>query len=363
MLTRRQLNRALLARQLLLQRQKLSVVEAVEQLAGLQAQIPNPPYIGLWTRLEKFQRDDLTRAMEQRQIIRAALMRSTLHLMTTADFLRLRTALQPALVRALSAFFGARGKGLDIEALLNTARPYLTEQPRTTGELRAQLLELLPDRDGDALAYAVRAYLPLVQTPPGGTWGSGSGGAYTTPEAWLGQPISESDNFRDLVLRYLAAFGPGSVMDIQAWSGLTRLKDAVAALKPELVVYRDENGTELFDLPNMPLPDEDTPAPVRFVPEYDNLIISHADRNRIIADEYRPRIFLSAARVRPTFLIDGFVRGAWKIEKAKKAATLVIEPFVALTSQDHTALTEEGERLLRFVEDKAETCAIRFENA
>jgi hypothetical protein len=359
-LTRRQLNRTLLARQMLLERQSLSVVDAVRGLAGLQAQIPNPPYIGLWTRLEDFEREMLTGAMERREVVRAAMMRSTLHLLTAEDYLGLRMAIQPALIKALSAFFGQRGKGLDVEKLCEVARPFLAEQPRTTGELKNRLLEVVPDADGDALAYLVRTYLPLVQVPPGGTWGSGSAGAYTLSDVWLKKLLPPVD-LPLLVRRYLAAFGPASVMDIQAWSGLTRLKERVAELKEELITYRDEKGTELYDLPDLPLIDEDTPAPVRFLPEYDNLIISHADRTRIIADEDRPKIFLSAARVRATFLIDGFVAGAWKIEKEKKGATLVIEPFIPLSNDDRRALEAEGERLLRFVEDKAENTAIRFE--
>jgi hypothetical protein len=360
-LTRRRLNRALLERQMLLQRAALSPVEAVSRLAGLQAQIPNPPYIGLWTRLRNFQREDLTQAMKQRQIVRAAMMRSTLHLITAEDYLRFRPVLQPALIRALGAFFGQRAKGLDVDALIEAARPFLEAAPRTTGELRNRLLEVAPERDGDALAYVVRTYLPLVQVPPGGTWGSGSSGAYTTPEVYLGKPVAKRDDFRGLIFWYLTAFGPASVMDIQAWSGLTKLKDAVEKLKPELVIYHDENGRELFDVPDASLPDEDTPAPARFVPEYDNLIIAHEDRTRVISDADYSKVFLSAARVRSTILVDGFVRGAWKIEKSKKSATLVIEPFTPLAGQDQAALVEEGERLIRFIEDRAETYDVRFE--
>jgi hypothetical protein len=363
-LTLRQLNRTLLHRQLLLQRQPLTVVEAVEQLAGLQAQLPNPPYIGLWTRLTDFARDDLTQALAQKQIVRAALMRSTLHLMTAADFVRYRSAIQPALVRALGAFFGQRGKGLDIAALLAAAQPFCGESPRTTGELRACLLQIAPDADGDALAYAVRAHLPLVQVPPGGTWGSGSGGAYTTPEAWLGQSVDAAENLRDLFHYYLRAFGPASVMDFQFWSGLNKLKDVMQPYTRDLRIYRDPQGKELYDLPHLEIIDGDVPAPARLIPEYDNLIISHADRTRVIADEDRPRIFLSAARVRPTLLVDGFVRGAWRVEKTKKPVTaaLIIEPFVRLSAVDKQALTDEGETLIRFIEDRADSWEVRFED-
>jgi hypothetical protein len=360
-LIRRELNRALLARQMLLERARLSVTEAVGRLIGLQSQIPNPPYIGLWTRLHDFARDDLTRQMEQRQIVRAAMMRSTLHLVTRDDHQRFRGAIYPALMRALSAFFGDRARGLDIDRLVETARVILDEQPRSNGEIGKLLLEVEPGRDPNALAYAVRTHLPLVQVPPGGTWGKGSTATYVTAESWFGAP--DAGDLGGLFRRYLAAYGPASVMDFQVWTGMTKLKEAVEPLKAGLVTYRDENGVELFDLPDQLLPADDTPAPVRFIPEYDNLLIAHNDRTRIIADEDRPKVFLSAGRVQATILVDGFVRGTWKIEKAKKAAALVIEPFEPLSAAVSEALRVEGERLARFIEDRAETVEVRFNGA
>jgi hypothetical protein len=358
-LTRRALNRALLARQMLLERENMAVPDAVERLLGMQAQLPNPPYIGLWTRLRRFERDDLTRLMGERQIVRAAMMRSTLHLVTAADHHRFRPTIQPALVRALGAFFGKRAAGLDADKLVQAVRPHLEAAPRSTGQLRALLLEVEPERDPDAMAYLVRTYLPLIQVPPGGTWGSGSSAAYVTAESWLGQPDTEGD-LPTLFRRYLAAFGPASVQDFQAWSGLTKLKDAFQDVKSELRTFRDEAGRELFDLPQGSLPDADTPAPVRFIPEYDNLVLAHADRTRIIADEHRSKVYLSAGRVRSTFLVDGFVAGAWKAERKKNTAALTIEPFVPLSSENQEALTREGESLLRFIEDDAQHYEIHF---
>jgi hypothetical protein len=208
------------------------------------------------------------------------------------------------------------------------------------------------------MAYLLRTYLPLIQVPPGGTWGAGSSAAYVTAESWLGQPDGEAD-LPTLFRRYLAAFGPASVADFQAWSGLTKLKDAFTHMKSDLRVY-EQAGKELFDLPDGSLPDEDTSAPVRFIPEYDNLVLAHADRTRIIADEHRSKVFLSAGRVRSTFLVDGFVAGAWKAERTKNTAALIIEPFIPLSAQDREALTGEGERLLRFIEDSAQHYVIRF---
>lgn len=358
-LTLRELNRATLARQMLLSRQKVPALEAVERLAGLQAQVPAPPYIGLWTRLRDFRRKDLTRLVEQRLVVRATLMRSTLHLMTAEDYMRLRPALQPALTRAMESAAGKRLEGLDIDRLAEMARVYF-EEPRTFAELRPWLSEIEPDRDPSALAYAVRTHLPLVQVPSGGRWGYPGNAPFTTAESWLGRPLSGSVDPRELVRRYLAAFGPATVADIQKWSGLNRLKDFVEEMKPELRSFRDESGKELLDLPDAPLPPADTPAPVRFVPDYDNLVLAHAGRRRMLADEYRSRIFLSAARVRATFLVDGFVQGAWKIEKSKGTATLVIEPFLTLSKEDRDALAEEGERLVSFVEDDTKGHEVRF---
>ena len=360
-LTLRELNRATLARQMLLARETLPVPEAVGRLAGLQAQVPGPPYVGLWTRLRNFRREDLTGCLERRQVVRAALMRSTLHLMTAEDYLLLWSSLQPALVRALNAFFGKRAAGLSVDRLVAVAQAALDEAPRAQGELRAVLAEREPDRDPAALAYAVRSYLPMVQLPSGGRWAYSNRPPYTTAESWLGRPVSDQEHPRELILRYLAAFGPATIRDVQAWSGLVRLKEPVEALKPELRVFRDERGNELLDLPDAPLPPADTSAPARFVPEYDNLILSHADRSRVISDEYRSKVFLSAGRVRATFLVEGFVRGTWRIEKSRSVSTLVIEPFEPLSKEVRDALAEEGERLVRCVEDGAKVHNVWFE--
>ena len=359
-ITLRELNRATLARQMLLERASLPVLDAVGRLVGLQAQVPSPPFVGLWTRLQDFRREDLTRLMSQRLVVRATLMRATLHLMTAADYLLLRPALQPALTRSLQSIAGRRMEGLDVDELVATVREFFGREPRAFAELKATLSELLPDRDPSALAYAVRTHLPLVQVPTGSTWGYSGRSPFTPAESWLGKPLATSQDPRHLFFRYLAAFGPAGVKDFQAWSGLTRTKGALESLKPELRSFRDEKGNELLDLPDAPIPPGDAPAPVRFVPDYDNLILSHADRTRVISGEHRPKVFLSAARVRATFLVDGFVRGAWKIEKNRRAATLVIEPFEPLADENRNVLTEEGERLLRFVADGSETVDVRF---
>ncbi len=352
-LTLRELNRATLARQLLLKREALPVREVVEQVVGLQAQVISPPFIGLWTRLENFRRADLISQLEQRQVVRATLMRSTIHLVSGDDYLLLRPPLQPALNRALYAFFGSRARSLDLARIIEAAYPFFKEKPRTFSELRALLSSLEPDQEPEAMAYAVRTQLPLVQVPGRGNWGYSSNPTYALTENWLeAAPPTEAD-FRALVWRYLAAFGPASVKDIQVWSGLTGLREAVEGLKPELRTFRDEKGIELLDLPDQTLPPADTPVPPRFLPEYDNLILSHADRTRVVPEQYRPFIYLSAARVRATFLVDGFVAGTWKIEKGPGRATLIIEPFEPLSTQVRQILMEEGERLIHFCEESA----------
>ena len=359
-LTLRELNRATLARQMLLDRDTLPVLDAVERLVGLQAQVVSPPYVGLWTRLRDFRRDELTRLMQERRVVRATLMRATLHLMTAEDYLLLRPALQPALTRSMKTTTGKRVEGLDVERLVGAARSYFEEGPLTFADLRPLLSELEPERDLSALAYAVRTHLPLVQVPSGGTWGYSGKAPFTTVEQWLDRPLSGSEDPRELVLRYLAAFGPATVRDVQTWSGRMGLKQVIEELKPELRTFSDERGNELLDLPDAPLPDPDTFAPPRFVPDYDNLVLSHADRRRVISDEHRKKVFLSAARVRATFLIDGFVSGTWKVEKTKRTATLVIEPFESLSVKDRDALEDEGERLVRFVGEGAEAFEVGF---
>jgi len=361
-LTLRELNRATLARQMLLDRQTIPVLDAVGRLAGLQAQVTSPPYVGLWTRLKDFRREDLTRLMEEKQVVRATLMRATLHLMTAEDYLLLRPALQPALTRSMNSIAGKRLDGLDVDRLVGVAREYFEREPHPFADLRPLLSELEPDRDPSALAYAVRTSLPLVQVPSGGVWGYSGKAPFTTAERWLGRALSGSEDPRRLVLKYLAAFGPATVRDVQTWSGRMQLKQPVEELRAELRTFRDERGNELLDLPDAALPPEDTPAPPRFVPDYDNLVLSHADRGRVISDEHRKKVFLSAARVRATFLIEGFVRGAWKVEKTRKTATLVIEPFEPISTEDHAALSDEGERLVRFLAEPqgAETFEVRF---
>jgi hypothetical protein len=355
----RELNRATLARQMLLERESLSVTAAIERLVGLQAQLASAPYVGLWTRLRDFRREDLAREIDNRKVVKATSMRATLHLCTADDYVRFRTALKPLLIGASSEIAKRRGGDFDLDKVLKAARKFIGEKPRTFAEISDMLTELMPDHDVGAMRYSVRTHIPLVQVPINTGWSYSNKPEFTLAESWIGRAISPEDNLRELVFRYLAAFGPASVTDAQTWMGM-KLKETFEKLRPELQIYRGEGRTELFDLPGLQLPAEDVPAPVRFLPEYDNLLLSHSNRSRVIADEYRSKVYLPGLRVAATILVDGFVRGAWKIEKAKTAATLVIEPFDKLTKKDRAALTEDGERLVRFVEPKAKSFEARF---
>jgi hypothetical protein len=340
----------MLARQLLLARSPMSVPEAMEQLVGLQAQQAAPPYVGLWTRLQDFRREVLAHLIEDRRVVKATLMRSTLHLVTAQDYLRLRATLQPVLTSAWEAIFKELKGNFDLDKLLAVARPFIAEQPRTFAEITAKLLEELPGYEAGALRYGVRTHLPLIQVPIGKAWSYPGNPQFTLAEQWLNQPIPTEGGLRMLTLRYLAAFGPARVTDMQTWSGLPKLKEHFEQLRPELVTYRDEQGVELFDVPEVELPPADTPAPERFLPEFDNVLLSHSNRTRVVADAYRSKVYLPGLRVAATFLVDGFVAGVWKVEKAKGVATLTLAPFVPLAKANVQALSEEGEALVRFVE-------------
>jgi hypothetical protein len=351
----RELNRATLERQMLLRRRKLSAVEAIERLVGMQAQAPAPPYVGLWTRLEDFHPDELARLILERRAVRIALMRNTVHLVSARDCLALRPLMQPVFDRTLYSTRANRAhlEGVDIEALVAAGRTLLEEKPRTAKELGELLQEQWPDRDPASLARAIRHLVPLVQVPPRGLWGNSGPAVHTTAEAWLGRPLDPTPSIEETISRYLGAFGPATVKDIQTWSGLTRLGEVIERLRPRLRIFRDESGKELLDVPDAPMPDLDTPAPPRFLPEFDNLILSHADRTRVIAEEYRKAIASKNGMVPAAVLVDGFVRGTWKTERSLGKATLEIKPFEPLAKEDRDSLTEEGERLIRFTGSKS----------
>ncbi|MFF5261584.1 winged helix DNA-binding domain-containing protein [Actinomadura viridis] len=351
-LTLRALNRATLARQMLLARADASVPETVERLCGLQAQEPRPPFLGLWTRIAGFRREDLHTALHERVLVRATMMRGTLHLMTAGDYLAFRTPMQPVLDAGLKVL-GPRAAGLDRERVLPVARGLLEESPRTFSEMRSLLQAEFPDVNERALGFAVRMSMPLVMVPTEDRWGFPRTAAFTLADTWLGGSPSEVSALEQLAVRYLAAFGPASAADAQSWSGLRSLAEVLDRLRPRLRVFADDRGRELFDLPDAPRPAEDAPAPVRFLPEFDNLVLAHSDRRRVISDEHRPGLTTKNLRVRATFLVDGFAAGTWETERGRKTASLRLRPFAPLPRGVIEELTAEAEALLAFTEPDA----------
>lgn len=362
--SKRSLNRATLARQLLLERTRIGVAEALKHLVGLQAQTANTWYTGLWSRLDGFDPAEVSRLLVERDVVRVALMRSTIHLVTAEDALWLRPLLQPAVERPLT---GERRRGLRAmhDEIAEAGRMLLRDRPLTNIELGQALARRWPAAEPADLAMAVRVWVPLVQVPPRGVWGASGAARHVPLESWLPErpTASPPPSAEDLVVRYLAAFGPATVDDAQVWSGLTRLREAFETLRPELLVFRDESGRELFDLPDAPRPQDDTPAPPRFLYDFDNLLLSHADRTRFLSDERREWMLSVTKRFSyGTLLVDGFVAGVWRISREDGAAVLAIRLAERLAEHDSAAIAEEGERLLAFWSADAERREVRFES-
>lgn len=358
----RALNRALLARQLLLNRSSMPVSEALEQLGGMQSQAPIPPYFGLWTRLVEFDPQALSQLLLDREAVRVVLMRGTVHLVTRRDCRLFRPLLQPALLQLLlnNPTYGKALTGIDLAVLELAGRALLAEQPLTLAELGKALQAQWPERNADSLAQAIRALAPLVQVPPRGIWGKGGLARCVTAEDWLGEPLETEPAVDRLVLRYLAGFGPATAVDAQTWSGLKGLGEAFERLRPQLVTFRDERNRELFDLPGAPRPDAQTPAPVRFLPQWDNLLIAHADRTRVIDEEHRKRIWTINGVLPGTILLDGRVGGVWSIKKEKKTADFRIDLFALPSPADRIELEEEATRLLAFAKPYATSHEIQI---
>lgn len=347
---------------MLVERQAISVPAVLNGLVGLQSQAALAPYVGLWAQVRDFERADLADLIEARSVVKAAWIRGTLHLVTADDYAAHRSTLQPMLTQGFDDIVKRRGPGIDVGKVVAAARGYFGAEPHTFAELSAWLTERYPDDDVGSLRHAVRMHLPIVQVPIETGWSYPGKARFTLADDWLGTKVStkpSAGGVVEMVQRYLGAFGPASVTDMVTWSGLPGTKEAVEQLRPKLTVYRDEKRTELFDLPDLSLPDPDMPVPPRFLPEYDNVLRSHRKRTRIVADEHRKRVYLPGLRVAATILVDGFVAGTWKVEKAKGRATLVVEPFGKLAKADRTTLADEAERLVRFVEPEVKGHAVQ----
>ncbi len=360
-LSLRALNRATLARQLLLRRSAMAPLAAVEHLVGMQAQLPLNPYLGLWSRLEAFDPETLGNLVLDRSVVRVPVMRSTIHLVTAVDCLSLRALAQPVLDRELERHreYAPKLRGVDVDAVIDFAGPLLG-LPHTLAQLRAALKARFPDHDPAALAFLCRNRLTLVQVPPRGVWGRTAPITVATAESWTGRARPLDPSIDEVALRYLAAFGPAAVVDVAAWSGLTGLREVLERLRPRLRTFRDPKGRELFDLPDAPRPDPDTPAPVRFLPEYDNGLLSHADRSRFGFEA------VAAAWISPpvqgTSLHDGRIFGTWSIERERDAgrSTLVVRPVEQPTKAATAEVEAEGLALLGLLEPAAETRDVRF---
>jgi len=349
-LTRRALNRTLLHRQMLLARERRSVAEMIEHLVGMQSQLPNAPFVGLWSRLQQFDPEELNGLVTSRAAVRTSLMRTTIHLVSAADALALRPLFQPVLERTFRSQRAFREgiEGIDADELRRVGRDLLEAEPMGGAELGRRLAERWPDRDASALAYAVRFWLPIVQVTPRGLWGRTMAPKMTTTEAWLGRPVPDSGDAGALLLRYLRAFGPASVADMRTWSWLTGLRRVVEDLRPRLRTFTDERGRELFDAPDAPILTGQEPAPVRYLPEYDNVVLSHDDRSRITTSWP-----LDTTLTRGTLLVDGFVAGAWTVKRERRATTVLIDTFRELVAGERAEVEEEADALLGFIAAEA----------
>src|SRR5262245_54810093 len=348
-LTLRELNRATLARQLLLRRHRLSVTLGIERVGGLQAQWPPSPYIGLWTRLDGFRAESLVRAVAERQVVKATLMRTTLHLVTARDYLAYAGIYRASRIRELERQVAALGERADFEEEGERLAAYAAERPRSRPELLALLGRpklTIEERAPGRVWYGLSAHAGLLNGPASPAWRwHTSSTTFVPARTWLGADGESGDAAAaHLVRSYLAAFGPASRADIAKWSGLARahVDDGVARLQVRTFV--DEHGRELYDLPRAPLPAGDTPAPARLLPRFDNLVLSHDDRRRVVSDEHRALV-IEGGEVRPTFLVDGFVAGIWSLG----AGRVRLEPFVSLSRSVRRELADEASRLEAFV--------------
>lgn len=347
-LSRRELNRALLARQLLLERRRLPVARAVECLCAIQAQYSPSPYIALWTRLTDFRKDALTRALERRQVVRTTLMRITLHIVSARDYPFFAAIWMPA-----TQEMTPRVNGEQLAEL--SRRVYeIARRPVTHAEIEAVAADEMGGR------WRTRCLAPLVQLPPAGTWRFHGRPRLMVMEEYLGVELPPREaGAEHLVRSYLAAFGPASQADVMRFAGM-RAGDIRPGLdRLRLQTFRAEDGRLLYDLARAPRPDAATQAPVRFLPKWDHSLLAYQDRTRILPEELQPTVIRKNGDVLPTFLVDGVVAGMWSVERARDRATLVLEPFAPLLGRARREVVAEGERLLRWMEDDATSFAVR----
>lgn len=360
----RTLNRAYLARQHLLQRTSMPTREMIAHLVGMQSQVPGDPFIGLWTRVDGFDPATLDAEMESRRAVRILTMRGTIHLLTHTDALELWPMMQADLAKSVLANrqWSEHYHDLDAKEVRQFGRQHLAQTPMTIRTLREHLRERWPDRDPEALSRLVHYGVPLVQIPPRGLWKRSMAPTVTPLDCWLKTPVPEGVTPDATILRYLMAFGPATTGDFRTWSRITGLKQAFDRVRSQLVEYRDERGRTLLDVPNGVFVDPGTPAPVRFLPGFDNALLSHDDRSRIVPVEARN--FLASKNGMPpaTFLVDGFVAGTWKLMRSKSVASIAITPFAPAPDIARAELEFEAVRLLRFLEPDAASHTISWQD-
>ena len=354
-LTNRQLNRATLARQMLLERSDIGNAEAVRFLGGLQAQQSNDPYIALWSRLSGFRHEDLTALIVNRTLARATTMRGTLHLHTADDLIGFRALVADFLKAMWKSNFLKRFGNEDQKKVLRAGLKLLdAKAPMTAGALGRALQEKFPTAEPLAMSVLLQVNETLVQVPPTRIWGNGSAPMLTRVENWLPPPHTRPLSRIALVRRYLRAFGPASVNDMQIWCRLTKLGAEFEALKDELVTFESEDGRGLYDFPDAPRPDADTPAPVRFLPLYDNVYLGYDNRRRMLAESDAKRVNM-LAEFKPALLVDGVISAGWSVESKKGASRLVVEPYHKLRKRDLREIEAEGIPFLKFMQADAKS--------
>lgn len=362
LLSPRALNRALLQRQGLLARSDRPAAEMIEQLVGMQAQVPSNPYVALWSRLDRFDPTELSGLIAGRQAVRAQLMRATIHLVTARDCLALQPLTQPVLARTFKSQWGKQLGELEVDEVVAAGLELLAERPRTRAELRILLASGWPESDSSVMAYAVAFLNALVQVPPRGLWKASGQATWAPAETWLGSRPDASLSPDSVILRYLGAFGPATVADIRTWSGFTGLREVVARLRTRLRTFRDEAGKELLDVLDAPLPDPETPAPPRFLPEYDNVMLAHAERSRILNGR-GPGLPFPRGTWIGTLLVDGFYRANWSVSDDAGEARLIVDRLTRAPGDSAGVVDEieaEGAGLLALIAPDAARRSVRF---
>jgi hypothetical protein len=360
-LTDLQLNRALLARQMLLKRKRVSVPAAIHAIAGLQTQEPKDAFVALWSRIDKFNPERLRVAAADRSIVRGSNLRCTIHTVTADDFANFRLPLQTVISRDTNQWKQLY-TGFEIPDVVAAVRKLLVDdEPRTARQIGEAIQDQFPNAPVEGLAHCARIQVPLVMVPTDDRWGYPRPPKFLLADRWLGKKLASRTPLHDLLLRGISATGPSSSADLRTWSAMPGIKEALEDLRPQLKTFRDSGGRELFDLPDALRPRADTPAPVRFLGEYDNVALSHSGRSRIIDKQHAKLVnFQKNGRRAFAVLVDGFIGASWQIERKKDVAAIRVMPFEKLSKALLDELAAEGERLVRFVEPDATTYKLEF---